>query len=82
MSCCGQKRRAQIEVARNPIRPPPPAPPVLRNPRSLSHTGETSLLIRGPVTGQVYLFGGGGALGVDERDVPALLAIGRFTISP
>lgn len=68
MSCCGQKRRAQIDVARNRLRPPPPAPLALRNPRLLSHTGGTSLVIRGEVTGQVYLFGGGGtALAVDER---------------
>jgi hypothetical protein len=82
MSCCGQKRRALSDARQNHLKPPPPAPPVLQNPQLVSHTGKISLVIRGPVTGQVYLFGGGGmALTVDERDVPALLETGRFAVS-
>lgn len=57
--------------------------PVLQNPTALYHLGETSLILKGPVTGNTYLFGARAELTVDGHDVPALLATNRFaTLSP
>lgn len=88
MGCCGQKRQAWRErtafesALLGGSRPQSPAPPVLQNPRVLRHQGAASLLVKGAVTGHVYLFAGGDAeLSVDERDVPALLKMGLFTAS-
>jgi hypothetical protein len=45
----------------------------------LYHLGDSSLLIKGMVTGYTYLFAGRGTgLSVDERDVPALMAMQFF----
>jgi hypothetical protein len=59
-------------------------PPALRNPRVLYHLAESSsLVIKGPVTGRTYLFAGRSVgLTVDERDIPSLIATGRFAVAP
>ena len=79
MSCCGQKRRALRDPGRLPRTAPEPAAPVLRNPQRLRHLQSYSLLVKGPVTGQAYLFGGRDTLlAVDERDAAPMIASGRF----
>jgi len=60
----------------------PAQAPTLQNPTLLRHLGDSSLAVRGQVTGRSYLFAGqDSALAVDERDVPALLATSRFVRS-
>ena len=88
MGCCGQRRQAWREresidsQQSGGTRPQSPSPPALQNPRVLHHLGASSLLVKGAVTGHVYLFAAGGAtLSVDERDVPALLTMAVFTIA-
>jgi hypothetical protein len=46
----------------------------------LAHLGDTSLVVRGSVSGAVYLFPGSGGepLPVEESDLPGLLALRRF----
>lgn len=86
MSCCGQKRHAwrereafEAQRRRDIARPVSPPLPVLQNPRVLRHTGPSSFMVKGAVTGNVYLFAAGGAgLAVDERDVPVLLKMAGF----
>ena len=79
MSCCGQKRRAFREASQLSRTAPAPSPPVLQGPRQLRHLRGHSLLVKGPVTGQAYLFGGRETLlAVDERDAPSMIASGRF----
>jgi hypothetical protein len=57
-------------------------PPALQNPGFLYHLAESSLVIKGAVTGRTYLFAGRGVgLTVDERDIPALIATGRFALA-
>jgi hypothetical protein len=83
MSCCGQKRRALQSAPRATRTAPPPAKPELRNPQPLRHTGGYSLVVKGPVTGQTYLFGARDiALTVDDRDAQPLIATGRFALAP
>jgi hypothetical protein len=80
MSCCGQKRqkwRASSQKTNAPL------PIVLQNPTLLYHLGESSLVIKGGVTGNTYLFAGRGtSLNVDKRDVPTLIAMKRFATTP
>lgn len=80
MSCCGQKRQAwrKSEVTR--VQPPgSSSPPVLQNPSVLYFFGETSLVIKGTVTGNTYLFADRNTgLSVDERDLPAFLTMDIF----
>jgi hypothetical protein len=79
MSCCGKKRQALSTAG--PLRRPAPAPEPadLLNPQPLRHRSDYSLVVRGPATGQTYLFGGrASALAVDERDVAPMIASGRF----
>jgi len=86
MGCCGQKRQAwrereAFEAQRRPAiaRPLSTPPPALQSPRLLRHMGASSFMVKGAVTGRVYLFAGGGAgLAVDERDVPVLLKMAIF----
>jgi hypothetical protein len=83
MSCCGQKRQAWREYNTSQFAVAPPPPAELQNPVTVHHLGATSLVMRGAVTGHTYLFAGhDSSLTVDERDVPALLASGRFTSKP
>jgi hypothetical protein len=83
MSCCGQKRQAWREYHAVKVTVLPPPTGALQNAVIVNHLGKTSLVIRGAVTGQTYLFAGGGiGLTVDERDVPALLASGQFVLRP
>jgi hypothetical protein len=83
MSCCGQKRQAWHESNTPKVQAVVPSPPVLQNAVSLHHLGASSLVINGAVTGYTYLFAGHDtSLSVDERDVPALLSCGHFTIKP
>jgi hypothetical protein len=80
MSCCGQKRRALRDASRIPQRVAEPLAPSPQNPALLQHLGDYALVVRGPVTGQCYLFGArGAALAVDKRDALPLIASGRFT---
>lgn len=77
MSCCGQQRRALRDASRISQRAPEPQPPALQNPTLMRHTGASSLIVRGQVTRHAYLFGPrDGALAVDERDAPGLMATG------
>ncbi len=85
MSCCGQKRRAwRNAFAGSELAPPVPATgeiqsPDLRNPVTLYHLADHSLVVRGAVTNITYLFGGkDSSLDVDGRDAPELLATGHF----
>jgi hypothetical protein len=79
MSCCGKQRQAMRAPRHAPRAQPEPPGPALLNPVPLHHTGAYSLVVKGAVTGQTYLFGFRAVdLAVDERDVPALIATGRF----
>jgi len=54
---------------------------VPQNPVAVRHLGASSLVVKGAGTGHVYLFAGhDSSLLVDERDVPALLALGTFAL--
>jgi len=81
MSCCGQKREAwrrSTLPSAEAVAPPPPPP---QNPVAVRHLGASSLLVKGAVSGQAYLFAGAASsLLVDERDLAALIATGRFAI--
>ena len=80
MSCCGTKRRALRDANHLPRIAPAQAAPALKNPQPLQHVRAYALVVKGPVTGQTYLFGArGAALPVDERDAPGMIATGRFT---
>jgi len=80
MSCCGQKRQSWRNKEVIKIQPPSsPSPPVLQNPSVLYFLGETSLVIKGSVTDNTYLFADRNTgLNVDERDIPAFLSMGIF----
>jgi hypothetical protein len=79
MSCCGQNRQAWREWKPAALPAAAPSPPVLQNPVALRHLGTSSLVIKGAITEHTYLFAGQDTtLDVDERDVSALLATGRF----
>jgi hypothetical protein len=82
MSCCGQNRQAWREwPARNTRVSDQPAA-ILQNPSVLYPLGQSSLVVKGAVTGHTYLFGSRGTeLSVDGRDVPALIATGWFSAS-
>ena len=74
--CCGQKRQAlrtQVYQAEGP-RPRPS----LQNPTPITYLGESTFVAKGTATGLTYLFCRDEALGVDERDVSALVATGMF----
>lgn len=80
MSCCGQNRANWRAYSKMPA--PPAVAPQLQNPGTLYYLGESAIAIRGPVTGFSYLFSGdtGQGLAVDERDIPGLLQMDRFTL--
>ncbi len=87
MGCCGQRRQAwrereALDAQRSSgSRQQSPSPPALQNPRVLHHLGASSLLVKGAVTGHVYLFAAGDtSLSVDERDMPALLNMAVFAV--
>ncbi len=88
MSCCGQRRQAWRQYSRQStntatVQTSEIPEPVIQDPVALFHQAEGSLVIKGAVTGTTYLFGGRGtSLSVDERDVPAVLAMGAFSTSP
>ena len=84
MSCCGQKRRAWREWDTRTAKPPEPQPPTLQNPITLYYLGGSALVVTGAATNTTYLFGDRDtSLPVDERDVSAFIAMGRFaTASP
>ena len=83
MNCCGRRRLAwrqfsatsstrNLEIGN--VQEP------LRNPVTLYHLADSSLVVKGAVTDITYLFGGRGtSLSVDERDVPTLLAMRQFS---
>jgi len=77
MSCCGRRRQAWRQAGSAPQTRPSP-PPVLQNPTVLSYQGDSSLVIKGSVTGFTYLFAARGELAVDARDAPALQATNLF----
>ena len=75
MSCCGQKRQLwqQYMAPHQPV--PPSVEPALENPVAVRYDGNDSCLIKGPVTGFMYLFAPKEpGLKVDGRDVKMLLA--------
>lgn len=81
MSCCGQKREAWRRSTVPRVEAVAPPPPPQQNPVAVRHLGASSLLVKGSVTGQAYLFAGAdSSLLVDERDLGALVATGRFVI--
>ena len=83
MSCCGQKRQLwQQQTA--PAHTAPVSPePVLENPVRVRYDGIDSYLIKGPVTGFMYLFAPRDpGLMVDGRDVALMLARStRFSLA-
>jgi hypothetical protein len=82
MSCCGQKRQTWREQGIIKVQAPKPSPPILQNPSVCYHLGESSLVIKGRVTGYTYLFAGRGTgLSVDERDLPAFLTMEFFELA-
>ena len=79
MSCCGDKRRALRPSPTESVPVTTYRSPVIRRPTGLAYLGSEAIVVRGPVTGLTYVFGGGAAaLEVDERDVPALVATRSF----
>lgn len=78
MSCCGQRRQAYR--AAPPATPLPPAPPRRDHATvAVGHLADYPIVVGGAVSGAAYVFGPRGpTLKVDERDVAALLATGRF----
>ena len=78
MSCCGERRLALTSsMVRQP--PPNPLPPTRPAQTQVAYKGDSSIVVRGQVTGTAYLFGPrGAALLVDTRDAPALLRSGAF----
>ncbi len=83
MNCCGRRRQAwrQFSATSNTRNlETGNVQESLRNLVTLYHLAESSLVVKGPVTDITYLFGGRGtSLNVDERDVPALLAMRQFS---
>ena len=78
MSCCGDRRLA-LTTSMTRQSPPNPTPPMQPSSTSVEYRGDSSLVVRGQVTGTTYLFGPrGAALLVDTRDVAALLRSGAF----
>ena len=78
-NCCGQKRQEWQHWKTAKYQPKVPPQPVLQNPVQLHHVGSSSLVVKGEITGHVYLFANGEeGLSVDERDLPTLLATGQF----
>ena len=79
MSCCGQRREA-MRAAMQRTPPPDPVPwvrPELRIP--IIYRGDTSIVVRGAVTGTAYLFAPTGeALLVDSGDAAPLLRSTHF----
>jgi hypothetical protein len=89
MPCCGQEREAlkkdgetlRGRRAIEPLAPAAPSTPPARTEREVMYrnTGNARLSVRGPVSGTVYVFpGGGAAIAVDDRDTPYLSGIGRL----
>lgn len=79
MSCCGQKRQAWREYTEAKEAPTPPPPPVIQNPTTIYYAGDSSLVVKGAVSGHFYLFSGEKeGLSVDERDIPELLKTEGF----
>ena len=74
--CCGQKRQALRTQVYQPETPRPR--PTLQNPTPITYLGASTFVVRGEVSGLTYLFSPDEPLGVDERDVPALVATGMW----
>jgi hypothetical protein len=82
MSCCGQKRQTWRVQGIIKEQARTPSPPILQNPSVLYHLGDSSLVIKGMVTGYTYLFAGQGTgLSVDERDLQAFLTMEFFELA-
>ena len=74
MSCCGQ-RRQQWQQSSGRESTMAPLRPILENPVPVRHHGSESCLMKGPVTGYLYLFAANEpGLMVDGRDAPLLAA--------
>ena len=79
MTCCGQKRQTCAPSGlRNRQSAAQPTSGAAKSDPPLSYQGDSSLVIKGSVTGFAYLFAAHGELGVDERDAPALKATNLF----
>jgi hypothetical protein len=83
MSCCGKNRQAWRNWSTRTVSTDEQPAFALRNPVALYHLVDTSMVVRGAVTGTTYLFSGyGTTLSVDERDAPELIATGQFATVP
>lgn len=82
MSCCGQKRQQWQQQMRQPQPAPTMPEPALEDPVPLLYYGPHSYMIKGRVSGLLYLFAGNGkSLMVDSRDVTWLLADDNFSLA-
>jgi len=74
MSCCGHKRLQWQQKTSSPEIPAAILLPVLEKPVPLRYNGISAYLVKGPVTGYLYLFDPNEqSLAVDGRDAPMLL---------
>ena len=82
MPCCGNKRRALLQPAKQPTpakapiapKSATPSPQPATPPVAVRYMGATKAVIFGPATNRRYAFAGGGAaLAVDSRDAIVLL---------
>lgn len=74
MSCCGQKRQQWQQ--NNSVKEVVPVSlePVLENPVVVQHKGSSSVMIKGKITGYIYVFAANDAgLKVDGRDAAVIL---------
>ena len=77
MSCCGKARTAASGPPN--VSPRPLAPGLTNRNVRFEYTGETSMTVIGPVTGQRYHFTARGAqVRVDLRDRSYLLGIAKL----
>lgn len=75
MGCCGD-RRAALRTTAGPAGPLPAGPTA-----RVEYLGRTSVRVRGPASGRVYVFTPSRrALAVDAADVPLLLRARSFRL--
>ncbi len=78
MSCCGQKRNQWQQSMRPSQASVDNTDPVIENPVKLQYHGRGTIMVKGEITGNLYMFTEGeAALTVDGRDVPGLLRAGK-----
>ena len=84
MSCCGDRRR-EFQAPSPAYRPSGPPSQDRRSFRSsvawFEYTGQTSMVVVGPVSGKRYVFDRPGArVGVDPVDKPSLASVPRLRV--